>query len=247
MTEAIVRRTVRVLLGMNGIVPGRMTPRRWAAILGSFAAYATLLAPRPLPSLAGAYFATATLLHYAYLFGMFGDGGWARRLRERRGDEQGYLVHEGWMALAFCHNALSTGFICVATSGALRATPVTGVLAAALIVAGLVVKVWATLIVGLDAYYYRDLFLERAGGSFERRGPYRWLRNPMYTVGHLQAYGLALWYGSVWGLAAVAINQALVLWFNAVVEQPHLRRVHADKGDRGDGSPPSPSSPSPLR
>lgn len=224
--HGLVRRTVLVLLGMNGIVPGRMTLGRWAAILGSFAAYFTLLAPRPLPSLAAAYFATATLMHYAYLFGMFADGGWARRLRAHRGDEPGYLVHEGWMALAFCHNALSTGFICVATSGALPATPVVRVMAAALIVAGLGVKVWATLIVGLDAYYYRDLFLERAGGSFERRGPYRRLRNPMYTVGHLQAYGLALWYGSVWGLVAVAVNQALVLWFNAVVEQPHLRRIH---------------------
>ena len=225
-SDSLVRRTLVVLLAMNGVVPGRMTPLRWLAIGASYAGYLTLLAPRPVPFAAAAYFATATVMHYAYLFGMFRTGGWSLRLRARHGDERGYLVHEGWMALAFCHNALSTGFICAATSGALPPTLATRLAAAGLIVIGLGVKLWATLIVGLDAYYYRDLFLERAGGSFVRRGPYRWLRNPMYTVGHLQAYGLALWYGSVWGLVAVAINQALVLWFNAMVEQPHLRRMH---------------------
>ena len=224
----------RVLLAMNGIVPGHMRPWRWAVILGSIAGYYLVLAPRPTPSLALWYFAGATLLHYVYLFGMFATNGWSETLRARWGEAGGYRVHEGWMAFVFLHNGMSIGYLCWVTggmgmAGAALPSPVPAALAAPAalaVVVGLGTKVWATLIVGIGAYYYHDLFLERAGGDFRREGPYRWLRNPMYTVGHLHAYGVALWYGSVWGLAAAATNQALVLLFNALVEQPHVRRVH---------------------
>lgn len=230
---SVVRQVAAVLLGMNGIVPGRMTPLRYAAILGSFAFYYVVLAPRTGQAWGLGYFVAATVLHYGYLFGMFRPRGWSRWLRRRYDDERGYLAHEGWMAFVFCHNALSIGFICYATRGvpllgfALPAPPPLplAALAGVLVLAGLVTKVWATLEVGLDAYYYRDLFLELVGGTLRHGGPYRLLRNPMYTVGHLQAYGVALAAGSAWGLAAVIVNQALVLLFNATIEQPHVTRT----------------------
>ena len=223
-----------MLLGMNGIVPGQMTAARWAAILGSYAFYYLVLTRHTSVAWAAGYFTAATLLHYGYLFGMFRTGGWSLALR-RGGEEHGHRVHTAWMAFAFCHNALSTGFICVATSGLPLfglAVPDPGTfirdsLAIGLVVLGLGIKIWTTLIVGLDAYYYRDLFLGRRERSMCAVGPYRWFRNPMYTVGHLQAYGLALFTASAWGLAAVALNQALVLIFNAAIEQPHVRRMRA--------------------
>jgi protein-S-isoprenylcysteine O-methyltransferase Ste14 len=231
-----IRQIVAVLLGMNGIVPGHMSAARWSVILGSYAFYYLVLAPRASVAWSVGYFVAATLLHYVYLFGMFRTSGWSRGLRQRAGDEPAYRVHTGWMAFAFCHNALSIGYICVATRG----LPLLGVavpaalpwfntaLAFGLVAFGLGIKIWATLCVGLDAYYYRDLFLERREGAMSAVGPYRWFRNPMYTVGHLQAYGLALFTASAWGLVAVALNQALVLAFNAAIEQPHVGRMHAD-------------------
>ena len=220
-------RIADTLLAMSGVVLEHMTPLRWLAIAASYAGY-WLLARHGTPEAVLAYYAVATAAHYYYLFAMFRPGGWAAGQRARLGDERGFLRHEGWMAFLFCHNALSIGLACSATGtspfeGGLSTT---GWLrlggAAALVALGLGAKLWATLLVGRDAYYYRDLFLGLPPGGLVARGPYRWFRDPMYTVGHLQAYGLALYYGSGWGLLAVAANQGLVLLFNALVEQPHV-------------------------
>jgi protein-S-isoprenylcysteine O-methyltransferase Ste14 len=225
-------RIARVMLGISGVVAGHMTAPRYVSIVGSYALYFVLKQHASLAWAAG-YFLAATLVHYVYLFGMFRPGGWSRALRRRSGEEGGFRLHESWMAFVFCHNALSIGFMCYATQGlpvlggSLPAMPlsVRWVVAVALTALGLGAKIWATLVVRLDAYYYRDLFLERATGSLERRGPYRYFDDPMYTVGHLQAYGLALLAASTWGVLAVAVNQALVLTFNQLVEQPHMRRI----------------------
>jgi hypothetical protein len=47
----------------------------------------------------------------------------------------------------------------------------------------------------------------------------------MYTVGYLQAYGLALVFGSWHGLAASLFAQASILLVNEFVEKPHFRRL----------------------
>ena len=82
-----------------------------------------------------------------------------------------------------------------------QAVPAPLVLAAgvALFVVGLVVKLWATLTVGVDVYYFRDMFLGRPLATACDGGPYRFLRNPMYSLGQLQGYGYALLYGSLPG------------------------------------------------
>jgi hypothetical protein len=59
--------------------------------------------------------------------------------------------------------------------------------------------------------------------SVELRGPYTFLRNPMYSVGQLAAYGAALLALSPIGLVAAALNQITLYIFNDLVEQPRLR------------------------
>jgi protein-S-isoprenylcysteine O-methyltransferase Ste14 len=86
--------------------------------------------------------------------------------------------------------------------------------------------VWATDIVGIDTYYYRDLFLRRPVGEFRVAGPYKVFRNPMYGVGHLHGYGSALVSASLLGLVLVAINQTCVWMFYWTVEKPHIEAVY---------------------
>jgi protein-S-isoprenylcysteine O-methyltransferase Ste14 len=89
---------------------------------------------------------------------------------------------------------------------------------------GITVKVWATKLVGVDVYYYHDLFLDKPVGTFVRSGPYRFLANPMYGVGQLHAYGYALLERSAAGLAAAMVCLSLIYVFYFSVERPFVRR-----------------------
>ncbi|MBI4816669.1 MAG: phosphatidylethanolamine N-methyltransferase family protein [Deltaproteobacteria bacterium] len=89
---------------------------------------------------------------------------------------------------------------------------------------GLVTKIWATMLVGVDIYYYHDMFLGRPTGGFVSSGPYRFLANPMYGVGQLHAYGYGLLTGSIVGLAAAAVCHSAIYVFYFVVERPFVRR-----------------------
>ena len=99
--------------------------------------------------------------------------------------------------------------------------PVSGVL----ILTGIGIKVWAANTLGPKAYYWHNFFSPDRSPPLVHPGPYRYLSNPMYTVGYLQAYGLALALGSLPGLVAALIDQLAILVFHRVVEEPHYRAL----------------------
>lgn len=218
---------VEILLAMSGIVLRRMTIARGASILLSAGIYwwSSVNNSR---TLAIGYFALATLLHYGVLFGFFAKGGWSGWFIGRYGEEEGFKRCEALMTLVFFHNGASTALACTATAGTLfvympeQALILCGIICSCL---GLPIKIWATAIVGIDTYYYRDLFLRRPIGEFRVAGPYTVFRNPMYGIGHMHGYGSALIAGSDMGLAMVAINQALVWLFYWTVEKPHIEET----------------------
>jgi hypothetical protein len=93
---------------------------------------------------------------------------------------------------------------------------------------------------GERAYYWVNFFTaDRA--PLNTRGPYRFLKNPMYTVGYLPLYGLALFTMSLPGLLAAAFDHVAILAFHRWVEQPHFERwsgamqpVETSSAQRGD-------------
>tara|TARA_B110000881_G_C18565157_1_gene512172 strand:- start:623 stop:1363 length:741 start_codon:yes stop_codon:yes gene_type:complete len=91
-----------------------------------------------------------------------------------------------------------------------------------------VTKVWATLLVGMDVYYCRDLFLDEASdGGLVTTGPYSIFSNPMYGVGNLSLYGAAIEAGSLEGLLVAIIFQVSIYLFYGMVELPFIRRVYS--------------------
>src|SRR5207245_10725826 len=70
---------------------------------------------------------------------------------------------------------------------------------AALVALGVAVKLWAAATLGADGYYWRDFFEPETRPAPTIAGPYRWLRNPMYTVGYLHSYGITAVAASVSG------------------------------------------------
>lgn len=98
------------------------------------------------------------------------------------------------------------------------------VLGAVLAAVGIGVKLWARSAAGSDRYYWGDFFGALAAPLEPAKGPYRYLKNPMYTVGNLHLWGIALGVASLPGLGAALVDHAAILTFNRVVEQPHVDR-----------------------
>ncbi|MBD1210115.1 MAG: hypothetical protein H9535_16905 [Ignavibacteria bacterium] len=219
---------LEILLAMSGIILRRMTFARGVSILLSLGLYIYLTLLNNL-TIALWYFAAATLIHYVLLFGMFAPNGWSQRFIDRFGEEEGFRRYEALMAFVFFHNGASIALACTTSAGALNAfapsyaLTIGGFLFSFI---GLPAKTWATYIVGIDTYYYRDLFLRRPVGEFRVAGPYKVFRNPMYGVGHLHGYGSALVAASLLGLVLVAFNQACVWIFYWTVEKPHIEAVY---------------------
>jgi protein-S-isoprenylcysteine O-methyltransferase Ste14 len=101
---------------------------------------------------------------------------------------------------------------------------------AVLIIVGIVVKLWARARLGADAYYWYNFFTGADDGPLDPPGPYRYLSNPMYTVGYLQMYGCALVLASLPALLFSVFDQAAILVFHRFVERPHYERLVARRG-----------------
>jgi len=131
-------------------------------------------------------------------------------------------------ALLMYHDGVAFVAICFLTRDTLDlALPLAWRLAgAALVALGVGVKLWATAALGADGYYWRDFFERDIRPAATIAGPYRWLRNPMYTVGYVQTYGVALLVASAPGLAAAAFSQAAIIAFYRLVERPHYQRLY---------------------
>lgn len=108
---------------------------------------------------------------------------------------------------------------------------------AVLVIVGIATKVWARATLGGDAYYWANFLIDTPSVIAARKGPYRFLRNPMYTVGYLHTYGLALMTASLPGVIAALFDQAAILTFYRLVEKPHFDR-HRDAATRGPAARP---------
>jgi len=175
-----------------------------------------------------AYFAATWLFYYGgntLILGMRLNETAIRRL----GPDAAFRRYETLVGTMFASQGLGVGAMCALDSGAWRlpiapeiAMPV-GLL---LFIVGFGTKIWAIHLVGLDTYYFKDLFLGQTQGPFVSRGPYRFLANPMYGVGQIHGYGFALASGSLTGLAAAAICQLSIYGFYFAVERPFIARVY---------------------
>ena len=127
------------------------------------------------------------------------------------------------------HDAFAFVLLCLVTRNTWHPPLAWGLTLAAgavLALIGLGTKLWAARTLGGDAYYWHNFFDPDEAIGPVSSGPYRFISNPMYTIGYLQTYGLALITRSLPGLIASAFAQAAILVFHRVVEKPHFQRLH---------------------
>jgi protein-S-isoprenylcysteine O-methyltransferase Ste14 len=143
----------------------------------------------------------------------------------RDGVEAGFRRFRRVAASLMNNDAVSFVLLCVVTRQTIGpAVPMTvlvtgGVLLVAL---GVSIKLWAAMRLGYAAYYWHNFFADGDPVVPEPPGPYRFLKNPMYSLGYLHLYGVALFCGSLPGLIAAVFDQAAILVFYRIVEKPHF-------------------------
>lgn len=118
--------------------------------------------------------------------------------------------------------------MCGLTRGSLRLPfdrPDLIVAGAVLVLVGAWIKTWAAVRIGWRACYWYNFFVPHEPTPLDPPGPYRYLKNPMYTLGYLYTYGLALVFGSLPGLILAAFDQASILAFYYRVEKPHYEQL----------------------
>lgn len=176
------------------------------------------------------YFACSTVVYIGFIFLVLPEYGLRLKLIERFGEEKAYLYYEGFLAFAFFHNGVGLSFISQSSvgSGFFGSIPTTVVMASVVILfcVGMGIKIWSAYVVGIPIYYWKDMFLGRKVSDFVVTGPYKYFSNPMYGVGQVQVYAIAIYYNSVYGLIFGAVNQLLVFLFYFTAEKSFIYRTY---------------------
>lgn len=229
----VFKKIIHTILSISGFVPEHMTVLRSFFMVGSVLLTIFVLPDFLHINYAITYFVFSTVVYLGFIFLMLPEHGLRLKLMERLGEENAYLYYEGFLAFAFFHNGASLSFISQSSigSGFFENVPQAIVLASVifLFVVGLVVKIWSAYVVGIPIYYWKDMFLGRKVCDFVVTGPYKYFSNPMYGIGQLQVYAIAIYYNSIYGLIFGAINQALVFLFYFAAEKPFIYRTYIQK------------------
>lgn len=219
--------------GLCGVLLSRQHPVRGVLLAaGAIGGGGWLLFAELDPRTTIACFLLSLLLRYGFLFSSLSSAG-SQRMKALHGDERAFFLHETATAALLLAQRLSFLAMLGSTALALQGTLATllTALGALLLPIGIGVSWWATRVVGLDTYYYRDLFMGPRHTSVELSGPYALWPNPMYGVGQLAAYGAALLMLSPIGFVAAALNQVALYILNDLVEQPRLHAARTLLGE----------------
>ena len=223
----------RLLLSISGYVPEHGTILR-ALVMGASVCFSFYISQyqSTCNELAYGYFCLSTSLYIGFIYATLSKQGLRHYFVAKWGEHEGYLRYEAILAFLFFHNGTSIGYLSMVTTSpthSLNPTMLLYWVVALLFIAGSVIKLWSARVVGVDIYYWKDMFLGRKISEFVVSGPYKYLSNPMYGLGQLPAYAVALWNGSSIGLLAAFINQALVFSFYFLIEKKFIARVYLKK------------------
>lgn len=220
-----------ITISISGYVPKNATILRSIAMVASLAMTVYLGNYQPYNSnLAISYFVLIEVLYLGFITIVLPEHGlrnWF--IKKSGGENNGYLVFEAMLGFLFFHNGVSIGYISSSNPGGLFniiAREPLLIIGAITFICGLTIKILAAKAVTIEIYYWKDMFLGKKISDFVITGPYKYFKNPMYGIGQLQAYAIAIWYGSTYGLMAALINQLLIFSFYYLVEKKFIKRIY---------------------
>lgn len=229
-TMNTVKKLIHTVLSVSGFVPEHTGIIRTFFMLGSVLFAAGVLPHFEQLNFAMAYFAFSTIAYIGFISLVLPENGLKLKLIEKYGEEKAYEHYEGFLAFAFFHNGVALTFISKSSAGSgfWGDVPAAVLMTAVVIIFsfGVGIKIWSAWVVGVPIYYWKDLFMGRKICDFVVTGPYKYLSNPMYGIGQLQMYAIALYYNSMYGIIFCVINQLLVFLFYFTVESPFIYRTY---------------------
>ena len=181
-------------------------------------------------NLAIAYFLISEVFYVSFITIVLSKNGLRHWLIRRWGNEnEAYLTYEAILGFLFFHNGISIGYIASSSPDSLFNFIHKDLLTIAVIImfiSGFMIKILAAKAVTIEIYYWKDMFLGRKISNFVITGPYKYFKNPMYGIGQLQAYAIAIWYGSKYGFIAAFLNQVLIFLFYYLIEKKFIKRIY---------------------
>jgi protein-S-isoprenylcysteine O-methyltransferase Ste14 len=222
---------ITLLVSMAGFVPKNATIPRTIAMVFSltFAGYLIIYQPDN-SKLAITYFLFSEVFYISFLIFVLSKNGlrhWF--IRVCGNEDKGYLTYEAILGFLFFHNLISIGYVASSSPDILFPLihkDYLSIIALIMFISGFTVKISAANAVSIEIYYLKDMFLGKKISDFVVSGPYKYISNPMYGIGQLQAYATAIWYDSVYGLIVAILNQALIFTFYYLVEKKFIKRVY---------------------
>lgn len=230
----MLKRIVTIILAMSGILVDKLSPLRVLLLMiisgGVICSY---IFAREINFMTALFlFVFIFFIRYIFLFFSFTKRGVAYFLKKKFGESYGYDLYQTITAVLFFLGA--TGFSLLVNKSVgflfpsfLKNPVILNAIGIPVIMIGLITNVWSTVIVGIDVYYYKDLFLGRKIGDFKKEGPYNLLSNPMYSIGQASGYGTAIISASLPGIVVIFLNQILMYVFYLIIEKPHIRKILA--------------------
>jgi len=223
-----------LLISIAGYVPKNATIFRSVVMVSSiiFALYLGNYQPNN-SNLGISYFLFSEVLYLSFITIVLSKNGLRHWFIRKCGNEdEGYLTYEAILGFLFFHNGVSIGYIASSSAGSLFHfihKDFLSIIVIIIFISGFTIKILAAKAVAIEIYYLKDMFLGRKISNFVVTGPYKYFKNPMYGIGQSQAYAIAIWYGSEYGLIAAFLNQVLIFSFYYLVEKKFIKRVYQNE------------------
>ena len=91
---------------------------------------------------------------------------------------------------------------------------------------GYVFKTWATWLIGMDAFFFRDQILRTPNERLVRSKIYHYFSHPTYGIGYVGVYAYALSRDTLYGLAGGLFLHCGIFLFLKLAEEPGMREIY---------------------